>query len=508
MSDRNYNILHYKASSGGDVLLMPRFSLRGTKDEKGNNAFVPRIDMVSTHEYGPSGLIEHSLIPITADMDAPVSGKNICLVDPAANETFLGFHQFDVEEFIGENGIGTRIGTHVHDGVEYPIYKFDEDFLREIGGVSYEIYEASVLKQMDDGQHKTGYQKEVAPIVRAYNMKEYKGTIIEDEFEYADGVYAGIDKVVEFFENPTPLTKGIHPALKYQRCLDSISNLKGLFFDYGKYIVRSEADIDKVGQSLLDMAQCITSGGRCYDEDGNQIVTYKDVETVGMFFNADGLSGLEGLQRMVRLKQQENSLDLENRLVYSLSEGLKGNTMAFGFSTNDLGPGYKEPEDKALIPFEDALSIYEYTGGCHHYDHKVRAHQVGEYVKSEMMKEAQKVWSDQSISGGERADKLVDLYNKALRFGGDSGHLGDSFRIFRPQHRSLDSRLYSQDAGYRAFKGAGGGEAGKDAMVEALKGLGMGDKVLDKGSSAPRQPKDSYLADMETYDKEGDYDYE
>ncbi len=134
---------------GENVEVIPHFGLYEVKDYMGRPMTMPRISLTTKSEYG-----EEPFMVLTKSFGEFVGIKNVAYIDtnncpPAVRFLTLGLAK--------DTGFTKTSGY-----CQYPLWQFDEQFLREIGGEEYEKYSkcfddymAGAMKEMEDEIEET-----------------------------------------------------------------------------------------------------------------------------------------------------------------------------------------------------------------------------------------------------------------------------------------------------------------------------------------------------------------
>ncbi len=135
----DYNKIQIKDFFGYDYTLRPHFMLYDVTDFIGRKMVLPGISLTAETEYG-----EEPFAVLTKSF-----GEFVCMKDCAYIDT--NNCPF-ADEFI-KLGIAEDTGFTKNSGFcIYPLWKFDENFLREIGGEEYEKYSEAFDKYMNCGE--------------------------------------------------------------------------------------------------------------------------------------------------------------------------------------------------------------------------------------------------------------------------------------------------------------------------------------------------------------------
>ncbi len=130
--------LSIKDRRGRNVEVNVRFFRYDVNDFTGKKMTIPGIMLMETGEYG-----EEPYATLTKSFGEFIPLKNCAYID-TNNCSFA--------EQLLEQGIAIDTGLAMHSGYcEYPLWKFDELFLKEIGGVEYEEYSREYDGYMNRG---------------------------------------------------------------------------------------------------------------------------------------------------------------------------------------------------------------------------------------------------------------------------------------------------------------------------------------------------------------------
>lgn len=171
MSREDYKAIPWKNGLGMIVYFSPTFSLRSVKNEFGDEMPSPSIDLMVVDENGAFRPFDP--IKLTAPTDVFLGEKDTMLVRPQSE--FSSW--FNIQSFIEKNGLGRKDFMYDHKGRLYPCYRFDEDFLRDVGGASYRLYEDAMDKYFEKRERESLRQP------KGFELAEESMAGYEDEME-------------------------------------------------------------------------------------------------------------------------------------------------------------------------------------------------------------------------------------------------------------------------------------------------------------------------------------
>ncbi len=141
MNEKKYEIVDFL---GNTVEVIPRMFLYAVKEFLGNDMTIPGIQLYSRTENG-----EEPYATLTKSFGEFIGAKNTAYID--TNNC-----PFAVQ--LLEQGFAKDTGfTKTSGRCTYPLWAFEENFLKEIGGAEYERYSRSYdeyMKSFSEGENK------------------------------------------------------------------------------------------------------------------------------------------------------------------------------------------------------------------------------------------------------------------------------------------------------------------------------------------------------------------